>query len=175
VRPGRARRWLLRWPSLFVRLYAPDDAELGRLGEEVAARALRRCGFRILARGLRTPSGEADLVIASPSFRAVVEVKTGRASTVPRPLSAAPRTAPRGAAAWSAIDLRWRPGHRCDARRIARLRAVGRRVHADRIDLVEVFFLESSRRFRVLHHEDVRRPLDEAPGPALERAPWDLR
>ena len=146
---GFARRSLLRWPRLFVRLYVPDDLELGRLGEEVAARALARRGFRVEARGLRTRDGEADLVVSTRTIRAVVEVKTARAEFLPLPRGA--RSAP--------LALRWRPGFRCDALRLRRLRAVCRSLRADRIDLVEVFFLESSRRFRVLHHEDVRQPL----------------
>ena len=157
---GFLRRRLLRWPRLFVRLFAPDDLELGRLGEEVAARALLRRGFRIEARGLRTREGEADLVISAGSVRAVVEVKTGRASAVPRPRSA--RAAD--------LDLRWRPGFRCDHRRLARLRRVGCALHADRIDLVEVLLV--ARSFRVLHHPDVRHPL---PDGVLEREPGDLR
>ena len=160
--PGFARRLLLRWPGLFVRCFVPDDAELGRLGEEVAARELARRGYRILARCLRTRAGEADIVVVSASIRAVVEVKTGRASLIPRP---------RGAS-HPGVDLRWRPGFRCDARRLARLESLARRLRADRVDLVEVFYLESSRNFRVLHHEDLRGPLGRA---SLEGSPVDLR
>jgi hypothetical protein len=158
-----ARRWLLRWPRLFVRLFAPDDAELGRLGEELAARTLVRHGYRIEARGLRTRDGEADLVVRTRGTRAVVEVKTGRATASPRP---------RAAGAGMGLDLRWRPGLRCDDRRLARLRRVVRAVHADRIDLVEVFLVDPGRRFRVLHHEDLRHPLR---GCRLEGEPEDLR
>ncbi len=158
---GIVRRALLRWPRLFVRLFAPDDRELGRLGEEVAASALLRRGFRIEARGLRTRDGEADLVVSAGGVRAVVEVKTGRTSPVPRPRSSA--TTPD-------LDLRWRPGFRCDDRRLARLRRVGRSLRADRVDLVEVLLV--GRRFRVLHHPDLRSP---PPDGLLEGEPADLR
>jgi hypothetical protein len=167
VSTGLARRWLLRWPNLFVRVFVPDDRELGRLGEEVAACSLVRGGYRIEARGLRTREGEADLVVSTRSVRAVVEVKTARAQPVPRP-----KGSRFGGSRIAPLDLRWRPGFRCDARRIRRLRSLCRSLRADRVDLVEVFFLEASRRFRVLHHEDVRRPLT---GRGLEGRPGDLR
>jgi len=163
-----ARRWLLRWPALFVRVFAPDDRELGRLGEEVAATALVRRGYRVEARGLRTREGEADLVVSTRTIRAVVEVKTARAQLVPL----ARGSQVRGGSRIEPLDLRWRPGFRCDARRLRRLRSLSRSLRADRVDLVEVFYLASSRRFRILHHEDLRRPLSEG---ALEGNPGDLR
>jgi hypothetical protein len=158
------RRILLRTPRLFVRLFSPDDRELGELGEEVAARHLARRGWTILARRLRTKSGEADLVARSLDALAVVEVKTGRSNPIPRP---------RGADLPESVSLRWRPGARCDARRLARLRTVGREIAAaqpfrsrsgtgpilPRVDLIEVWLAEPGRRFRILHHEDLRRPL----------------
>ncbi len=163
--PARClRRLLLRTPRLFVALWAPDDRELGELGEEVAAHHLAARGWRILGRRLRTPSGEADLVARSDEVLAVVEVKTGRTAPIPRP---------RGAHLPEKVALRWRPGLRCDARRLARLSAVGREIGADptfsafarggrvraRVDLIEVLLEEPRRRFRVLHHEDLRTPL----------------
>ena len=39
-------------------------ASLGRRGERVAARFLKRRGYRILHRNWRCPSGEIDLVCA---------------------------------------------------------------------------------------------------------------
>ena len=147
---SRLRRALLAHPRLFVALLEPDDAELGVLGEQVAALHLDRLGWRILARRLETSSGEADLVARRAGTLAVVEVKTARASPVPRPA---------GHRLPSSIDLRWRPGFRCDARRIARLRRVARSIAAGRVDLVEVFLDERPRRFRVIHHEDLRAPL----------------
>jgi len=149
MRPGFARRCLLRWPDLFVRAFTPDDVELGKLGEEVAARHLRRRGFRILARRLRTERGEADLLVSAGPVRAIVEVKTGRASLVPRP-AGTPET--------SGMQLRWRPAFRFDARRLARLGGLARDLHADRVDLVEVLLFESGPRFRVLHRTDLREP-----------------
>ena len=51
---------------------------LGRRGERAAAAMLRRKGYRILARNLQTPGGEADLVCLDRQHGCVVlvEVKT---------------------------------------------------------------------------------------------------
>lgn len=53
---------------------------LGASGERVAARYLRKRGYRVLARNLRVPAGEADLICAAPDRRTIVlvEVKTRR-------------------------------------------------------------------------------------------------
>lgn len=152
LRPrGLLRRTLRRFPRLFVALLEPDDADLGELGEEVAARHLARSGWRILARRLRTRSGEADLVVSRGATLAVVEVKTARVSHVPKPS---------GRTLSPNLELRWRPGYRCDARRLARLRRVAREFPGNgRVDLVEVLLEGRPRRFRVLHHEDLREPL----------------
>lgn len=51
---------------------------LGRQGEEAAARYLQRKGMKIIARNLRTPVGEIDLVVRDRKILAFVEVKTRR-------------------------------------------------------------------------------------------------
>lgn len=71
---ARVRRWWLG-------AAAPrrgHDAELGRWGEECAARFLRRQGYRIVARNVRVRGGEIDLLCVAPDDRTivVVEVKT---------------------------------------------------------------------------------------------------
>ena len=48
----------------------------GARGERAAARHLRRHGYRILARNLRTPRGELDLVARHAHVLVVIEVKT---------------------------------------------------------------------------------------------------
>jgi putative endonuclease len=55
---------------------------LGPHGERLAARHLKRHGYRILARNLRTGLGEIDLLVEAPDRRTivVVEVKTGSSS-----------------------------------------------------------------------------------------------
>ena len=49
---------------------------IGRLGEQAAAEHLRRRGFEILARNVRTAAGEIDLVAAGAQAIVFVEVKT---------------------------------------------------------------------------------------------------
>lgn len=53
-------------------------AEIGALGEQLAADHLRRLGLRILARNWRCRYGELDVIAADPSTNTVVfvEVKT---------------------------------------------------------------------------------------------------
>jgi putative endonuclease len=48
----------------------------GRRGEELAAQHLRRRGFTILARNLRTGAGEIDLIATDGSTIVFAEVKT---------------------------------------------------------------------------------------------------
>jgi putative endonuclease len=172
------RRTLLRFPRLFVLAFEPDDAELGALGEELAAAHLVRSGWRVRARRLRTRSGEADLVAERGGTIAIVEVKTGRLPTFPRPVG---HSLARG------TNLRWRPGLRCDERRLARLRRVAREVAgaarrgrhgAARVDLVEVVLAGPRKRFSVVHHEDLRVPIrvDASTGTSgLEPGPKPLR
>jgi putative endonuclease len=52
--------------------------ELGRWGEDVAARFLRRQGLKILHRNVRTPVGEIDIVARNRRTLVFVEVKTRR-------------------------------------------------------------------------------------------------
>lgn len=130
VRAARDR-WIELAPRSFARWCTPDDAELGRLGEALAARELARAGWRIDARRVRTAHVEVDLVAREGALRVLVEVKSGRAFTVPRPRGA---TLP---------PPRWRPAQRFDARRAARLGALARELaqrgeRAVRVDLVEV-------------------------------------
>ena len=53
-----------------------DPHQLGKLGEHIAARYLRRWGYRILERNYRTAAGEADLVCVKDDTVVLVEVKT---------------------------------------------------------------------------------------------------
>lgn len=60
----------------------PKRGSVGDRGERAAARMLRRKGYRVIARNLRTTAGEADLVCLAPLRDAavLVEVKTRRVS-----------------------------------------------------------------------------------------------
>ena len=56
---------------------APDRRrELGRRGEEIAARHLERLGWRIVERNYRSREGELDLIAARGGTLAFCEVKT---------------------------------------------------------------------------------------------------
>ena len=131
-----------------MRGFRGGHEDLGRLGEALAARGLRRRGWRVLASRLRTPDAELDLLAREGAVLVCVEVKTGR-------LRRAPGSA--------ALDLRWRPGLRLNARALERIRRAGRRLAplgAElRVDLVEVLVDPGSGEHRLLHHRDLRRPL----------------
>lgn len=53
----------------------------GRLGEAVCAWRLRLAGYRVIARDVRMPVGEIDLVVRRGRTLAFVEVKARRAGT----------------------------------------------------------------------------------------------
>lgn len=55
-----------------------DRAALGRWGEDLAARELRRRGYRVLERNQRVSRGEVDLVARHGGAVVLVEVKTRR-------------------------------------------------------------------------------------------------
>ena len=65
----------------------PGRGALGRRGESLAARYLRRRGYRVLERNVRLPYGEVDLVCLAPDRRTIVfvEVKTRRMGDGDRP------------------------------------------------------------------------------------------
>ena len=51
---------------------------LGRRGERIARRHLRRHGYRILACNLQAPCGEIDILASEGGQTVLVEVKSGR-------------------------------------------------------------------------------------------------
>ena len=53
----------------------PHQERLGRLGEDLACRELRRHGYAILARRFRTRHGEIDIVARDGDVLVFVEVK----------------------------------------------------------------------------------------------------
>jgi putative endonuclease len=59
--------------------------QLGRFGEAVGARFLKRLGYRIVARNYSCPAGEIDLVALDARSLVFVEVKTRRDDTVAQP------------------------------------------------------------------------------------------
>lgn len=95
----------------------------------MAARYLRSNGWRILARNVRVPMGEADIVALAPDglTRVVVEVKTRRRFEGQAARSAAARPE-------ESVTLR----KRRTLRAIARHLAVANRWRAVRVDVVAV-------------------------------------
>ena len=53
---------------------------LGDLGEQIAVEYLRRRGYDVLARNVRTPRGEIDLITSHGAALVFVEIKTRRVS-----------------------------------------------------------------------------------------------
>ncbi len=67
----------------------PDERQnLGARGEEVAAGFLARKGLKLVARNLRTPVGEIDLVLRDRRHLVFVEVKTRRGTSFGLPQEA---------------------------------------------------------------------------------------
>jgi putative endonuclease len=63
-------------------LAEPDGRRrLGQLGEELAAAHLKRLGFTLLERNVRTRHGEIDLIVFDGRTLVFVEVKTRRVSS----------------------------------------------------------------------------------------------
>ncbi len=143
--PAALRAWMLRrTPRTFARLFEPAPHELGLLGEELVARTLRARGARILARRLRTPWGELDLLARDARGLVCVEVKSGRWNAGPRPAGSTPLAPPEGD----------RPGVRAEGPARERLedlaRRIGRRERAPaRAEVWEVVLCGAARRIRV--------------------------
>jgi putative endonuclease len=95
---------LSRWRSRFSRS-KPAHLRLGALGEKLAARHLRRQGFKILFRNFRgRQGGEIDLVARDRDTLVFVEVKTRTREDFGRPREAVDREKERrislGGLAW---------------------------------------------------------------------------
>ncbi len=109
---------LERAPGLFLRVArGASREELGRAGEALVARALRRDGWRLLGRRLRTPHGEVDVWAQRDGIACAFEVKTGRATLA---FHAAPDQERPG---W---DSRRLPGRSLDDSQVARLHRAAR-------------------------------------------------
>lgn len=66
---------LERLHRLLIRDASPATARLGRRGESLACKHLRRRRYRIIDRNVRTPAGEADIVALAPDRRTIVVVE----------------------------------------------------------------------------------------------------
>jgi len=121
-------------PELSLRVSSSSSLR-GRAGEHLAARYLRRLGHRLLARNLRHPRAELDIVTKAGAHLVVVEVKTGFTSK--RPHSA--RFGP---------DARRR-------RRLAAAELARRWGLSPRLDLVEVHLTRRGRLVKIRHIRDL--------------------
>lgn len=77
---GGSERDAIHWLDGLVRLArrSNDGSDLGLRGERLAARELKRRGYRILERRWRCRAGEIDLVARDGETLVVVEVKARR-------------------------------------------------------------------------------------------------
>ena len=75
----KARTWVRQWRS---------PQPLGKRGEDVAARFLKRRGYLIVARGQRDMLGELDLVAIDQRTIVFVEVKTRKSHHAGHPAEA---------------------------------------------------------------------------------------
>ncbi len=69
-----------------------DKQEVGRMGEELAARFLEERGWRIVGRNVRHGRGEVDIIAAMGRILAFVEVKCRRGQGLGHPLEAITRS-----------------------------------------------------------------------------------
>ena len=135
-------------PHTCLRALDLSRDELGRAGEALAARALRRAGWRLAGRRVRTPMAEIDLVALGRGILVCVEVKTSR-------LTRDPGLGP----------ARWRPGDRLSGQTLARQRGASRWLAAragltgGRVDLIEVEVWGQPARYRLQHTPDLVAPL----------------
>lgn len=116
--------------------------ELGRAGEDAAARHLRACGYRILQRNWRCRFGEIDLIADRAGVLVFVEVKTRSSLDYGHPFEAITfrklARLRRLAAEWCAARGEAAPGERvARAIRVDAIAVVGRRGEPPRIEHLE--------------------------------------
>jgi len=132
--PFLTRLLALLSPTLALPRLAPGDPRFARAGERLAARHLRRLGWRLLGTRVRTAWAEIDLLLEDHGTLVAVEVKTGRSGP------------------------RFQPGMRLGPVTVARLeravRTLARGAPA-RVDLVEVR-LETGGRIALVRRADLR-------------------
>jgi putative endonuclease len=74
--------------NLLARFMKDPRRQLGDQGEDLAAAALKKQGYKILERNYVTPLGEIDLIAKEGKTVVVVEVKTRRGSRFGAPQEA---------------------------------------------------------------------------------------
>jgi putative endonuclease len=76
------------WPISALLARLRPEVPLGQQGEKLAAKHLRRKGYKIVAQGDRSGPGELDLVAIDGQTVVFVEVKTRRSSDAGHPAEA---------------------------------------------------------------------------------------
>jgi putative endonuclease len=59
-----------------------ERLELGRLGEDLALKAIKRMGYKCIARNYRCPLGEMDLIARDGDTLVFIEIKTRRGKSL---------------------------------------------------------------------------------------------
>ena len=101
----------IRWPRPFRRRAPTERAELGRWGESLAARELKRRNYRILDRNVRVGRGELDIVATDRDATVFVEVKTRRDQSFGGARAALTQAKARQLARLAQMYLRQHPDH----------------------------------------------------------------
>lgn len=132
-----------RSPESFAGRAGGSRRALGRYGERLAERQLRREGFRILARNLNLRYAELDLVALEGDTLCFVEVRLRSSAAFGSPEESVGRTK-RRRLAWAArqalVRFDW-PPHRAVRFDVV---AVDARAHPPRVRLIrEAFYPES--------------------------------
>jgi len=81
MKRSSAGNWIERLRDWWMRLWgisADSSRQIGARAEVAAARYLKRRGYRILERNLRTRLGEIDIVATHEDWLVVVEVRSRR-------------------------------------------------------------------------------------------------
>jgi putative endonuclease len=130
----------MRWPRQIAVWWARTrrPKSLGYLGERAAEKLLRRCGYRIVARGSRLPSGELDLVAVDGRTVVFVEVKTRSSQHCGHPEDAVDENKQR----------------RLTRAALSYLKRHGLLEYPSRFDVVAVDWPASSKKPRALHYKN---------------------
>ncbi len=99
------------WPWRSRRRAPTERAKLGRWGEDVAARELRRRKYKIVDRNVRVGRGELDIVATDRDETVFVEVKTRRGQTFGGARAALTHTKARQLERLAQTYLRQHPNH----------------------------------------------------------------
>ncbi|MCI0331860.1 MAG: YraN family protein [Planctomycetes bacterium] len=116
---------------------------LGRRGEDVAAKFLKRNGYRILARGHNSRLGELDIIAVDGRTIVFVEVKTRSSTDAGHPADAIDPTKER----------------RMTQAALAYLKSHGLLQHAARFDVVAITWPENARRPTIEHYKNAFSPI----------------